>query len=248
MVPLALLEPGLVASARPRPDAALAAVLLDIEGTVAPIRFVHEVLFPYARRHLAEFLKTHRDEPAMAEALCQLAAIAPGAPAFETLEALMDRDAKLTPLKTIQGMIWAQGYGRGELRTTLYPDVIPLLRHWHDAGLDVFVYSSASEAAQRLLFRHTGEGDLTPLFSGFFDTRHGAKREAASYAALGKVIGWESGMILFLSDSEAELDAANEAGLVTCQIVRDQDGTRASRRHATAANLWEASMRHGLPL
>jgi enolase-phosphatase E1 len=223
-------------------------VLLDIEGTVSPIRFVHEVLFPYARRHLARFLEAHRDHPAVIGALRDLDAIAPGAPPFETLQALMDRDAKVTPLKTIQGLIWEQGFGRGELQTSLYPEVVPLLRRWHAAGLSLFIYSSGSEAAQRLLFRHTAEGDMVPLFGGFFDTRVGAKRDQGSYVAIRELIGGEAGSILFLSDIEAELDAAAAGGFATCQIVHEQDGTKASLHHPTAGDLREAALRHGLPV
>lgn len=225
---------------------AIAAVVLDIEGAVSPARFVHEVLLPYTRRHLAGFLKAHRDEPAVTDALSQLDAIAPGAPPFETLEALMDRDAKVAPLKTIQRMIWQQGFARGDLRTTPYPEIALLLRQWHEAGVFLFVYSSRSETAQRLLFRHTSEGGLMPIAGGFFDTRLEAKREAAGHAAILGAVGDRKGAILFLSDAEAELDAAAEAGFATCRIVDEQDGGQAFR-HETAAGLHEAARRHGLP-
>ena len=42
----------------PRP----VAIILDIEGTVAPISFVSEVLFPYARKHVRGFLEMHYDD------------------------------------------------------------------------------------------------------------------------------------------------------------------------------------------
>ena len=43
------------------------------------------------------------------------------------------------------------------------PDAVEHLRAWHAAGIDLYVYSSGSVYAQKLLFGHTEYGDLTPL-------------------------------------------------------------------------------------
>ena len=83
------------------------------------------------------------------------------------------------------------------------------------------VYSSGSVQAQRLLFAHTVHGDLTPLFSAYFDTRTGHKREPASYTAICAALGFAPAGVLFLSDIPEELDAARSAGLATVQLVRD---------------------------
>jgi enolase-phosphatase E1 len=159
----------------------------------------------------------------------------------------MDEDAKVTPLKTIQGMIWAEGYRASELVGDICADVPPALRRWSKAGLRLYVYSSGSEASQRLIFGHTAEGDLTPLFQGFFDTRVGPKREAASYQAICRGANVAAGECLFLSDIEAELDAAAAAGLQTCQLVRPQDGTQASRRHPVAEDFEAVAEKFKLP-
>ncbi|MHB1304174.1 MAG: acireductone synthase [Acidiphilium sp.] len=214
-----------------------ALVLLDIEGTVAPISFVHEVLFPYARARLGAFLAAHAAEPDIAAALAELDAITPGAPPLQTLHAMMDRDAKIGPLKLIQGRIWAQGFAEGALAARFYPDVAPVLRAWREAGIRLAIYSSGSEQAQRLLFRHATEGDLTPLFDAFFDTNIGGKREAASYAAIARVLALPPADILFLSDVEVELAAAAAAGLTIHQIVRPEDGTAVSAAFPHAPDL-----------
>jgi enolase-phosphatase E1 len=207
-----------------------AAILTDIEGTTTPIRFVQTVLFPYARARLPQFCaRPHA-------LLDEVAAKNPGRPVFETLLGWMDADAKVTALKTIQGLIWAEGYAAGELIGDLYADVPPALRRWSKAGLRLYVYSSGSEASQKMLFGHSREGDLTPLFQGFFDTKVGAKREAASYQAICRGANVAVAECLFLSDIEAELDAAAAAGLQTCQLVRPQDATVASSRHQTAGD------------
>ncbi len=212
-----------------------AAVLTDIEGTTTPIAFVHRVLFPYARERLAAFCAAH----------VQVGGVP--VPPLEVLYAQMDRDEKEPLLKAIQGMIWEEGYAAGELKAEIYPDVAPALRRWARGGLRLYVYSSGSVSAQKLLFGHSGAGDLTPLFHAYFDTKAGPKREAASYAAIARGIGIPAGEVLFLSDIEAELDAAREAGLQTCQLVRAQDGTLASARHETAADFAGVAQKFGLP-
>jgi enolase-phosphatase E1 len=218
------------------PVTPIAAVLLDIEGTTTPVSFVHDVLFPYARAALPAFLAARGDEPDAAAALAEVRRLAPGRDAQATLLHWMDQDAKVTPLKTLQGLIWRQGYAEGALHGLLYPDVAPNLRRWSTAGLRLAVFSSGSSEAQRLLFAHAPDGDLSGLFCGFFDTRVGNKREAESYGRLAIAIGLPPAEMLFLSDVEAELDAAATAGMRTCQLVRPDDRTEASDRHATAAD------------
>lgn len=203
----------------------LRAVLTDIEGTTSSIDFVHQTLFPYARQHLPAFLAAHAES---ADVRTQLDAVAQIegrsltlAESSEVLLRWMAEDRKITPLKALQGLIWKQGYQRGELQGHVYPDTPEYLRRWHAQGLKLYVYSSGSVEAQKLIFGHTAHGDLTPLFSGYFDTRIGAKREVASYAAILRETGHAAGEMLFLSDIGEELDAARSAGLATCQLLRD---------------------------
>jgi enolase-phosphatase E1 len=221
-----------MASALGRPGA----ILTDIEGTTTPIAFVRDVLFPYARARLPAFLEAHAADPEVAAAVAEAERLAEGRDALSALLGWLDADAKVTPLKTLQGLIWNEGYRRGELKGVIYPDVPPVLRRWHAAGLRLYVYSSGSEAAQRLLFGHSDAGDLAGLFSGFFDTRVGAKREAGSYAAIARAVALPAGEILFLSDIGQELDAATASGMQTCQLVRQTDGTIAWDGHAHAAD------------
>ena len=223
-------------------------VLLDIEGTTAPVSFVHQVLFPYARTHLARLIAEREAEPAVQQALAEIATLAPGVPPLVQLERWMDEDAKVAPLKALQGLVWAEGYKRGALTARLYPDVVPELECWYAAGIELAVYSSGSEPAQKLIYGHTQQGDVTPLFSRFFDLRVGGKKEAESYHAILQEAGWQGVDVLFLSDVTAELDAAAQAGLRVCQIVRPEDGTVAGVNHAVACNLIEAAHLFGLPV
>ena len=210
------------------------AVLLDIEGTTCPVPFVSQVLFPYARERLDGFLRAGAHEPALGpliEAIdAAMAASDDGTSNGDSgstgdvgtnlervrfLQQLIDQDRKLPALKELQGLIWDQGYASGELRCPLFDDVAPALQAWRRAGLELAVYSSGSVKAQKLLYRHSNAGDLSPLFSNWFDTTTGAKGAAASYRTIAAAMGLEPGAILFVSDAKAELEAARAAGMAT---------------------------------
>jgi enolase-phosphatase E1 len=227
--------------------APVGAILTDIEGTTSAIAFVKETLFPFAERALDAFLRDRAADPEVAACLDAVRRAAPGEAPAAALRRWMAEDAKIGPLKTIQGLIWRQGYLDGEIRGHLYPDVAPCLRAWSRAGIALQVYSSGSVAAQKLLFGHSEAGDLTPLFEGFFDTAVGGKREAASYATIAAGLHRPAGDILFLSDVAEELDAAAQSGLRTCQLLRPQDGTRPAPGHPQAADFLGVARSFGLP-
>ncbi len=201
------------------------AILTDIEGTTSSLDFVHKVLFPYARERMAGFLRENAGKP---EVRAQLEAIGRELgvqqPSLEDALAQllrwMDEDRKITPLKALQGMLWEEGYRKGDFTGHMYPDAVEWLRRWHERGLRLYVYSSGSVQAQRLLFAHTPAGDLTPLFSGYFDTTIGSKREADSYRRIAEALGLDPSEILFLSDMPAELDAARTAGMRVLGLAR----------------------------
>lgn len=202
------------------------AILTDIEGTTSSIRFVKEVLFPYAAEQMGAFLEHHWDDPAVAEQLADARqqsgqALKTPDQAATLMRAWIAEDRKATPLKTLQGMIWESGYRNGDYQAHLYPDAARRLRDWHDQGFPLYVYSSGSVAAQKLFFGYSEAGDLTPLFQGYFDTTSGGKKEAASYRRISDAMGLPGNEILFLSDVEAELDAARDAGLQTVLLDRE---------------------------
>ena len=208
----------------PPDPASIRSLLLDIEGTTTPISFVYEVLFPFARRRVETFLREHGGEDPVAADLRELeglrAAEAAGQSIAEFTRWLMDQDRKDTPLKSLQGKIWEEGYRRGELRGQLFPDVPRALRRWQAQGRDISIFSSGSVLAQRLLFAHSDAGDLTPFLRAFFDTTVGAKKESASYRRIAEKLERQSAEILFISDVVAELDAARAAGLGAILAVR----------------------------
>ncbi len=201
------------------------AIVTDIEGTTSSISFVHEVLFPYAREHMARFIAENGNDPVVRE---QLTAVSQEVghtlsdeQAIQQLIEWIDQDKKITPLKVLQGLIWQDGYVQGDYQGHVYQDAYECLKAWHDDGIALYVYSSGSVKAQQLLFSHTPFGDMTPLFKGYFDTRIGGKREASSYQAIVQEIGIPAEQILFLSDIVEELDAAAAAGMATVLLNRD---------------------------
>ncbi|MCL2450770.1 MAG: acireductone synthase [Polyangiaceae bacterium] len=214
------------------------AILTDIEGTTTRITLVRDVLFPHARQRLAGFVREHRGDPDVAAIVDDVRRAEGGASDEQVIACLLrwsDEDRKVTALKALQGLIWAEGYRSGALRGHVYDDALACLRAWRERGLRLYVYSSGSIAAQKLLFGHTEAGDLTGLFSGFFDTTTGGKLAPASYEAIARAVDLAPSDILFLSDHAGELDAARTAGLATTWIDRDgaPDAPRAAHPRAT---------------
>ncbi len=224
----------------------LVAVVTSIEGTTTPPSFIRDVLVPFVRERLAGFLLAHADEPEVAGHLAEVRRLVPGQPELQTLLHWLARDTRIAPLTALQGMVWRDGYGEGGLAGAVYPDVPPVLRRWSAAGLRLYGFSHGSAEAQRLIFGHSAAGDLSRLFSGFFDTGVGSKREPDSFSRLAIGMGLPPAEVAYLSDIEAELDAAATAGMRTCQLVRSGMGTPASAQHPNAADFARVAARLGL--
>jgi len=194
-------------------------LVLDLEGTTSAAGFILGDLYDYARPRLGPWLDDHAADPVIAEARAQviadggLAADASTAEVVAVLHAWMAADVKATPLKTIQGQIWAEGFARAEISSHFFDDVIPQLRRWHDDGVTLAVFSSGSVASQVPWFRHSPDGDLTPLIVDYFDTvKAGSKKETASYDAIRTALGVDAADVVFFTDHPEEVTAATEAG------------------------------------
>lgn len=220
-------------------------ILTDIEGTTTDISFVQKTLFPYSYQKLPNFVRTHATELAVAECILEtqqtlLEEKDEDADVEQVIEILLTwiRDDRKHPaLKKLQGMIWREGYETSAFKGHVYPDIVPQLENWRMQGTRIGIYSSGSVEAQKLLFGCSEYGDLTYLFNHYFDTSVGHKKEVDSYKNIATSIKLQPDQILFLSDVEAELDAAKEAGMQTTQLVRD--GTLESKHHATVKNFTE---------
>jgi enolase-phosphatase E1 len=211
-------------------------ILLDIEGTTTPVDFVYKTLFPFARARLRGFLEQHASDEETQKDILQLRAehaadvengLNPPPPSEKTIESLavylqwlMDKDRKSTPLKSIQGKIWEEGYRTGELVSEIFNDVPRAFNRWREDEKIIAIYSSGSRLAQKLLFAHTNTGDLTSFISNYFDTNIGGKKETESYRRIADELSFSSSEILFISDSSAELDAAKEAEMQTVLSMR----------------------------
>jgi len=204
------------------------ALLLDIEGTTTPVAFVYDVLFPYARERVADFLKEHAADVGADLALLQTEhaqdkEAPPWSGALPYLLWLMERDRKSTALKSIQGRIWETGFRTGALKGIVYPDVPVALARWHERHHRVAIFSSGSIRAQQNLFSTSTAGDLTRFVEAYFDTTTGSKRDLESYRRITTALGQRAPDLLFLSDVVAELDAAKAAGLRTAHCVREDE-------------------------
>ncbi|KAI8879589.1 2,3-diketo-5-methylthio-1-phosphopentane phosphatase [Backusella circina FSU 941] len=223
-------------------------VLLDIEGTITPITFVKETLFPYVTIGVSSFLDRTWDSPETKEQIELLRVQAakdvndklPEAVLIPTeqeatkeqikeavvknIDWQMKADRKIGALKSFQGVMWKEGYASGELKGVVYDDVIPRLEKWKADGKKIYIYSSGSVPAQKLIVGYSDKGDLKHFFSGYFDTAVGLKIESDSYKNIAKEIKKEdsTNSILFVTDNIKEIFAASEAGYQV--VISDRPG------------------------
>ena len=226
-------------------------ILLDIEGTTTPISFVYDILFPFARTQSAKYLQLNGGQPRVREILDQIkrdhvadCEAGHGPPLWEDpplayLYWLMEHDRKLTGLKTLQGLIWEDGYRSGRLHGQVFSDVVPALQRWNKRKLDVRIFSSGSVLAQRLLFENSEQGNLAPMLRGYFDTTMGSKSDPESFRKIAQAFALPPRQILFISDVSAELDAAKESGYATLLCVRPGNRPQDEHGHQTISSFDE---------
>ncbi len=237
-------------------------LLLDIEGTTCPVSFVSNVLFPFAKQELSDYIKQHWDQSPHNEAIKAAKKewlddqylgsnqIKQQAMKGETeeidgliqyLKHLISIDKKSTALKDLQGKIWEEGYNNGKLKSQLFPETAECLRKWREQGLTLSVYSSGSIQAQKLLYRHSPAGDLEKLFSHWFDTHTGPKKSTESYTTIAERLQSSPNKIWFVSDNGTECDSARAAGMHTLFSLRDGNPDRDPRNHTVVQSLREVS-------
>ena len=237
-------------------------LLLDIEGTTCPVSFVSDVLFPFAKKELSRYITQHWDksphsksiqaawkewmDDQSAESMKIKQQVMQGGTGefdglIQYLKHLISIDRKSTALKDLQGKIWENGYSNGELKSQLFPEAAECLRQWHEQGLTLSVYSSGSIQAQKLLYRHSSNGDLEDLFSHWFDTHTGPKKSTESYTTIAKQLHSSPNKIWFVSDNGAECDSARLAGMHTLFSLREGNPDRDPRDHTVVQSLREVS-------
>jgi enolase-phosphatase E1 len=219
-------------------------VVLDIEGTTSEAGFILGDLYDYARPRLDEVLgrdsDTVREARAAAIAETGLAADATDAEVADALRALMATDVKSTPLKTLQGILWAEGFAAGEITSQFFDDVPPRLRAWHEAGIRLVSYSSGSIASQVPWYRHAPQGDLTVLVEDWFDTVNaGPKKQAESYETIAAAVDAAPHRILFLTDHPDEVTAALAAGWQVVALDRAGEPWHGSAFDAPAVSSFD---------
>ena len=211
------------------------AIVTDIEGTTSSLSFVKDVLFPYAKENLPEYVMALASESDVAEQLelvnKEVGRTLSLTEVIQQLQSWIEEDKKIAPLKNLQGMIWESGYVTEDFTGHVYLDAARNLTTWHEQGTKLYIYSSGSIKSQQLLFGFSDYSDLSVLFSGFFDTEIGQKQEAKSYKKIVTSLQIPAEEILFLSDTKQELDAAKVAGMQTCWLVRDAEEPDSSAEH-----------------
>lgn len=204
------------------------AILTDIEGTTSSISFVHDVLFPYAYDKMSDFLTQNWQNPQVKNIVLEVAKLE-NLLNFTPLEITtilrewIKLDRKVTPLKDLQGIIWEEGYKNGDYRSHIYQDAYEKLVSWHSQNIPIYIYSSGSVYAQKLFFSHSEYGNLLHLFSGFYDTNIGNKKESKSYHNIANSLELKPDEIIFLSDVEGEVNSAFAVEISTVWVIRDEN-------------------------
>ena len=237
-------------------------LLLDIEGTTCPVSFVSETLFPYASQNIRQFIEENHQEASttkiLQKAICeynhdhtwlqsqtsQRQLTNPNkdrASLCDYFLHLISIDKKSTALKDLQGKIWKKGYKNGDITSTMFPETATCLQQWASTKLTLAVYSSGSIEAQKLLYQHTINGDLRPLFDYWFDTHTGPKKDRHSYSQICEIMQVVPSTVLFISDSGEECDAAEQAGVQTLFSKRDGNPDQNPKHHRWINNLQDVA-------
>ncbi|KAK7887757.1 enolase-phosphatase E1 [Exophiala xenobiotica] len=212
-------------------------ILLDIEGTICPITFVKETLFPYALKALPDVLANKWDDPTFISYRDAFPETARSSPeAFEAhVKDLTQRDVKIAYLKNLQGYLWEEGYKSHAYSAPIYPDVLQAFAIWSSStsssAKEIAIYSSGSIFAQKLLFQHIKDPsvpddskavlDKRDIVKDWFDTTNaGLKHEVSSYEKIAKELQRDPKKVLFLSDNVKEVHAAIEAGMHAVVVTR----------------------------
>lgn len=203
-------------------------IITDIEGTTTSVAFVYDVLFPYFKAninglkdlvHIEEVQQAFKATSHLSNKL-EDRRLTSVDQIIQTLTRWCNEDRKVTPLKDVQGIIWKKGYEEGEIKGHIYPDVLGCLKSWTEQGKTLSVFSSGSISAQKLLFGFSESGDLRPYFIAYHDTNTGTKKDEETYRKITEELDVNPSNTLFLSDIKEELEAAQNAGLQTCQLTR----------------------------
>ena len=201
------------------------AVVTDIEGTTSSEGFCKEVLLPFARKHMEDFLCRHNGNMVVQlhlQSICRLLDSKKNNHEMaEILVRWLDEERKFDSFHALLCMIWEEGYQNGDFVGHIYDDVVVALRFWKEHNVRIYLYADMLAQTQKNLFAFTKFGDLTEYFSGYFDSRLGHKEESMSYAIIAADIGLSPEDVLFLSNSEKELEAAKEADMQIIQLVRN---------------------------
>lgn len=203
--------------------------LFDIEGTTTPISFVHDVLFPYSKEKISDYILNGKLDPKIVADLIEENRLDIknelfSAPILGTdhivnlqvlesyLQYLIRVDRKSKPLKEIQGHIWKAGCEKAELQSVLFSDVPDFFVRLDERKIKIAIFSSGSVEAQKCIFKHSTFGDISKYISFYFDTNVGGKRDPASYTEIARQVGYNPNKILFFTDIKEEADASKQAG------------------------------------
>ncbi len=219
--------------------------IFDIEGTTTPISFVHDILFPYSKNNLLNFLKENKisnsifsnlkeeNEKDVKLNLYSIPLENSVNSLFSYLEFLISIDRKNSGLKEIQGEIWKHGYETGELKSQIFPDTLDFFQFIQSQNKKINIYSSGSILAQKLIFKYSNLGVLSSYISNYFDTGVGHKRDFNSYSKISDMLNCNPNEIIFFTDVQEEADSALSIGIKSYILLRNGNSPIEKIKHPT---------------
>jgi enolase-phosphatase E1 len=220
------------------------AIVLDLEGTTMSSKYFGTGYLPYVKTHTKECLKERWGAPEVMEIVDRLRrktqrdrssgvkipAIAEEGSSNDQIIGSVEKNVveqinqkrHTSALIQIQILVGLYGYQTGELKTHVFRDVSQAFHNWKVRnGIKIYMFSSGSAVAQKLMFSCTSSGNLTDLISDFFDLEEiGKKTDCQSFRKIAANIGLKASDILFLTDNPNETRAAKRAGFRTLLVIR----------------------------
>ncbi|MEK6961393.1 MAG: acireductone synthase [Nanoarchaeota archaeon] len=196
-------------------------ILSDINGTTSPAAIAKDFMADFLANGEAYLSRAEPKALAIYESIKRETGLDSPKEVLTFIKAELEKRNFKPDYLSLAGFVNVDGYHNGRLRTEVYPDVPVAFRDWKKNGKGVYTYSNGCGALQEQLFKTSTQGDLTGLIDGYFDSVEiGDKNSPDSYKRISDSIQVAPSDIMFLSDLEKELEAADKAGCQVRQVIR----------------------------
>jgi len=197
-------------------------ILTDIMGTTSPNSFVKTLMRDFREKGASYIARASPQALRILDQIREETGLETGEEIIQYVFGQIDQRNLKPEYLALSGEVNVDGYNSGRIQGDFFSDVPIAFGKWKQNGKEIFVYSNGSEESQIAMFRTATQGDLSKYVSKFFDTaKVGSKYESDSYKKISDEIKTSTAEILFLSDLERELEAADKAECNVKLVIRD---------------------------